>query len=50
MDRVRRYPLHEAAVRGDSEAVLRLINSGVDVNALDNADRTPVACAIAGEE
>lgn len=51
MDWARQYPLHEASVRGDSEAVIvRLINSGVDVNALDDADRTPMGCAIAGKE
>lgn len=50
MDWARQYLLHEASVRGDSEAVIRLINSGVDVNALDDADRTPMGCAIAGKE
>ena len=38
-------PLHEAAVRDDTEALATLIAAGANVNALDIADRTALRAA-----
>jgi len=42
------FPLHLAAMRGDFLEIKRLIDSGADVNALDDQGRTVVACAVMG--
>ena len=38
--------LHDAARRGETETVLRLIIAGADINAKDESDNTPLRCAI----
>lgn len=44
------FGLHEAAMRGDDEGVRKALNSGANVNALDDAGRTVITCAVAGRE
>jgi hypothetical protein len=44
------FPLHLAAMRGDCWEMKKLLDSGADVNALDDHGRTVVACAVIGEE
>jgi ankyrin repeat protein len=55
MDRTREHsyancPIHEAAVKGDYEAVRCALESGADINGLDQSGRTVIACAVAGEQ
>jgi len=45
-----RFPLHRAAMCGDDTEVRRILDSGEDVNALDGAGRTVIACAVIGEK
>ena len=40
-----RYPLHDAATRGDIEAVSRLLKSGMHVDNKDDRGLTPLHCA-----
>ncbi|KDR78809.1 hypothetical protein GALMADRAFT_63953 [Galerina marginata CBS 339.88] len=43
------YGLHRYALLGDDEGVRRSLREGADINALDNAGRTGIMCAVAGE-
>jgi len=45
-----KFSLHCAAMRADDAEVRRLVDSGEDINALDSAGRTVIACAIVGEK
>lgn len=42
--------LHTSALEGDFEGVQRAIESGADVNALDEAGKNALMCAVAGRE
>ena len=42
--------LHAAAMAGDDEGVRCALDMGADINALDNAGRTAVMCAVAGKQ
>jgi hypothetical protein len=44
------YPLHDAADKGDDKAFLRLLESGADINVLDDTGRTVMCAAIVREE
>ncbi|KAF8207075.1 hypothetical protein K438DRAFT_1755792 [Mycena galopus ATCC 62051] len=44
-----RYGLHQAALRGDDDAVRHALRSGASVNDVDSTGRTAVMCAVAGE-
>ncbi|KAF9448657.1 hypothetical protein P691DRAFT_792388 [Macrolepiota fuliginosa MF-IS2] len=41
--------LHRAALDGDDEAVHLALETGADINALDEEGRTPIMCAVAGD-
>ena len=44
------HGLHRFALVGDDDGVRRSLRAGADINALDNAGRTAVMCAVAGEQ
>lgn len=51
MDRIQHsLDLHLAAIRGDDAGVRMALDSGADINAIDNCGRTVLAAAIAGDE
>ncbi|KIY68729.1 hypothetical protein CYLTODRAFT_373966 [Cylindrobasidium torrendii FP15055 ss-10] len=43
------FPLHRAALVGDYDAFKRVVEEGADVNELDQAGRTAIMCAVAGQ-
>lgn len=42
--------LHRSALLGDDKGVLRALQAGADVNALDDAGRSAIMCVVAGEK
>jgi hypothetical protein len=48
--RLDNHGLHRAALLGDDEGVLYALQSGADVNSVDEAGRTVIMCVVAGEK
>jgi hypothetical protein len=46
---VNRYDLHRSALNGDDQAVSQSLETGADINSLDDEGRTPIMCAVAGD-
>jgi ankyrin repeat protein len=44
------FDLHRAALNGDDKAVRNALLDAADINALDDAGRTTIMCAVAGEQ
>jgi len=47
--RLDNYGLQHSALLGDDKGVLCALQTGANVNALDNAGRTAIMCVVAGE-